>query len=190
MEAQQGNKKQTNPHSKRRILMKNQMLNAIPKAQFLRTVVEATNDFKKLYDKGVSVVGADASDKLAGVKTAIAGSGIGKELNDAIMNMLKVAVGGTTAVVRKPTEAEIAKQFLTFVPYACVVPLRNRNHHKYEIGKPVIMILGCPGANTGMYAMDRHGVIGAPGNELPRLRKSLRPANSAEIYALIDRLYS
>jgi len=168
--------------------MKNSMLSAIPKAAFLKLVVGATANFRRLYDEGISVSGAGSSDKLTGIKGAIADSGIGKELQTAILNMIAVAVGEASAV-RKPTEAELKKQFLTFVPYAAVVPLRNRNKHKYVIGEPVIMVLGCPGANTGMYGMDATGVIGGPGNELPRLRKSLRPASYAEVFAIVDKLY-
>jgi len=168
--------------------MKNSMLSAIPKAAFLKLVVSATTDFRRLYDEGISVSGAGSSDKLAGIKGAIADSGIGKELRTAILNIIAVAVGEASAV-RRPTGVELEKQFLTFVPYAAVVPLRNRNKHKYTIGEPVIMILGCPGANTGMYGMSANGIIGGPGNELPRLRKSLRPASSAEVFAIVDELY-
>uniref|UniRef100_A0A6H1ZH51 Uncharacterized protein n=1 Tax=viral metagenome TaxID=1070528 RepID=A0A6H1ZH51_9ZZZZ len=170
--------------------MKNAMLNAIPKSQFLRLVTEATNDFKKLYENGVDIAGADAGDKLVGVKKAIADSGIKKSVADVFVTMMLLALGSSPAVVRKPTAEEIQKQFLTFVSYACVVPLRNRNHHKYEIGSPVIMILGCPGTNTGMYGMDEKGIIHTPGDELPRLRKSLRPATNYEINRIVDKLYA
>ncbi len=170
--------------------MKNVMLSAISKTQFQKLVIEATNDFRKLYVGGVSIPGTDASDKLAGIKRAIADSSIGKELKEAFINVMAVAIGGSVSVPRSPTADELKKQWLTFVPYAAVVPLRNRNHHKYEIGQPVIMALGCPGANTGMYGMDSRGVVGTPGNELPRLRKSLRPATPSEIYTLVDELYA
>jgi len=177
--------------------MRNVMLNAIPKSQFLKLVIEATNQFKKNYANGVDVVETGISDRLSGVKEAIANAGIKKELRTAMMNVLDLMVEGKdVSKSRKPSAEEIAKQFLTFVPYACVVPLRNRNHHKYNIGEPVIMIHGADGANTEMFGMDGKGCIISKSStakdglsHLPRLRKSLRPATLAEIYSIIDCLY-
>ena len=180
--------------------MKNVMLNEIPKASFLKLVIEATNKFNGIYKNGTVVTASSgASAKLAGVKIAIADSGIGRELNDAIMNMLSVAIAGakTATSTRKPTSEELDKQFLTFVPYACVVPLRNRNNHRYTIGEPVIMVHGSDGANSEMFGMDKNGCIinrsstAKDGlSHLPRLRKSLRPATMSEIYRLVDALYA
>lgn len=179
--------------------MRNVMLKAIPKSQFLRLVIEATNEFKKVYVNGIDVKGTVAVDSLAGVKEAIASAGIKKDLRKAMMNILELMVDESVTEVksRKPNAEEIAKQFLTFVPYACVVPLRNRNHHKYTIGEPVIMVHGAEGANAEMFGMDKKGCIisksatAADGlSHLPRLRKSLRPATNSEINYIVDYLYS
>lgn len=165
--------------------MKNAMLTAIPKSSFIRLVLEATNDFRAKYnaipDAGV-VTGS--VDKLAGAKKAIADSSVSADLKDLLINALNCVSKSA------PDVPAVKNTKITFVPYACVVPLRNRNHHKYTIGEAVIMTLGCPGAQAGMYGMNKYGVVGEPGNELPRLKKSIRPATNAEIFALVDKLYA
>jgi hypothetical protein len=177
--------------------MRNAMLNTIPKANFLRAVIEATNNFRTLYHEGSAVV-VKSSAKIDKVNDAIAASGLDTDLKKAIKNLIEVMVDGKACcdTTRKPTQDELDKQFLVFTPNACVVPLRNRNNHLYTLGKPVIMVYGCPGRDSDMFGMDARGVIhcdnpnSADGKDhLPRLRKSLRPATNAEIMWLIDKLY-
>jgi hypothetical protein len=178
--------------------MKNQMLNEISKTAFLRRVTEATATFKKLWDEGTPVV-ADVScaDKVEGIMDAIADSSLDRVVKDAMATLIAAATkSAKKKSVRKPEDEELAAQFLTFVPFACVVPLRNRNNHKYTIGQPVIMIHGADGQNTEMFGMDKTGCIISKSptakdglSHLPRLRKSLRPATSWEIRCLVDELY-
>ncbi len=172
--------------------MKNVILGSTPKATFLRLVTEGTAEFKKIWENGTPIKRESEDIDLSGVKGALKDAGVCKDLSLAVIGVLATAIakakdsGGS----RKPTEKELNKQFLTFVPYAAVVPLRNRNHHKYTIGEPVIMAIGTPGGCTNMYGMDKNGCIGSWGNELPRLRKSLRPATYRELSDLVNRLYS
>jgi hypothetical protein len=187
--------------------MKNVMLNAIPKSSFLRMVTEATNVFREIHANGVLVTKMKTSSVASGsgkydcVKKLIADSSMDAIEKAAVLMLLKSADKGTkkveTPVSRRPNVEELAKQFLTFVPYAAVVPLRNRNHHAYNIGEAVIMVHGDDGANKEMFGMDKRGCIinrsasAADGlSHLPRLRKSLRPATNYEICQLVDRLYS
>jgi hypothetical protein len=179
--------------------MKNAMLNAIPKAQFQRMVIEATNVFRKIHAEGNMVVGTvSGDDKISGIKSAIADSSIGKDLKTAFLNLISVAIGEAVATApRNPTADELAKQRLTFIPFAAVVPLRNRNHHAYNIGEAVIMVHGASGADHDMFGLDKRGCIISKSttasdglSHLPRYRKSLRPATNYEIMGLIDALYS
>jgi hypothetical protein len=174
--------------------MKNQMLNNISKATFLRLVVEGTNTFKALYENGTPIkAAAVAADvDLSGIKRSMRDAGVCSDLSTAMIDVLSAAIAKSKkaeASTRRPTAEELNKQFLSFVPYAAVVPLRNRNHHKYTIGEPVIMMIGTPGTCTGMYGMDKYGCIHVFGDELPRLRKSLRPATFKELSWLVDTLY-
>lgn len=177
-------------------MAKNQMLNTISQDDFYKLVIIGTKKFNDIWNNGIPVDkivedGVD-SGKYDAAISALEAAGL-NDVACAIRMVVKdmgVATPKSKTVKALPTGKDLIKQFLTFVPFACVVPLRNRNHHKYVIGEPVIMVIGTEGKNYGMYGMDKHGCVGSVGNELPRLRKSLRPATTAEIIWIIDRLYA
>lgn len=177
--------------------MRNVMLKAIPKSAFTRMVIEATNAFREIHSNGLPVSSSGSACNIDGIKDAIADSSIDGKLKKAWLDLIAASIGAAKKTTRKPSADELAKQFLTFVPYAAVVPLRNRNHHAYTIGKPVIMVHGNEGADSEMFGMDYRGcIINKSGtasdglSHLPRLRKSLRPATNYEIGELVDELYS
>jgi len=182
--------------------MKNAMLNAISKADFNRKVVEATNVFRTLYNNGLPVaVEAKASDKCAAITAAVkaiieADPGMTKGSKAAIDALLAITGKSAPAGTRTATSEELDKQRLTFVPFAAVVVLRNRNHHAYEIGGTYVMIHGDEGADNSMFGLDAKGCIISKSatakdglSHLPRYRKSIRPATNSEIFYFVDKLY-
>jgi len=175
-------------------MSKNLLIGQISKTALLSKVYAGTDAFKRIYNQGVPVsVAGKAKGISADTKAAI--EALKKAGLDTMASAVELVAKDlcktcdVSASSALPTGKDLEKQFLTFVPFACVVPLRNRNKHKYAIGEPVIMVIGTEGANTGMYGMDKYGCVGQTGNELPRLRKSLRPATRWEIDNLINQLY-
>ncbi len=175
-------------------MSKNLLIGQISKTALLSKIYAGTDTFKRIYNQGVPVAVAGKAKEISeDVKSAI------EALKKAKMFTMAASVEMAATDLCKscdvpsssalPTGKDLEKQFLTFVPFAAVVPLRNRNNHKYAIGEPVIMVIGTEGANTGMYGMDKYGCVGQTGNELPRLRKSLRPATRFEIDKMVDYLY-
>lgn len=179
------------------------MVGMVSKAEFNKRVMDATGLFRTLYNNGVPVaVVAEDGGKCAAIKTAIeavlANASIDSGSKDAIVALLGAAGGGKSrpAGTRPPTADELAKQRLTFVPFAAVVVMRNRNHHAYNIGSTYVMMHGENGADHDMFGMDANGCIISKSttakdglSHLPRYRKSIRPATYSEICAFVDKLY-
>lgn len=146
------------------------------KAQFLSKVDAATEEFAKIWNTKPD----KCADDVNKVKKALAGLSLG--------NKAKSVIDALIGAFDKDKKG--GGKFLTFVPFACVVPTRNRNNHRYALNEPVIMIRGQEGKDFGMYGMRADGSVGCEGNELPRLRKSLRPATYTEIRKITDSLFS
>ncbi len=163
--------------------MKNVLFNSIPKASLDALVRTATRDFAKIYENGVAKSVSGCAMDLAKVKQAISDN-LGPAMAEPLLNIIKAAMPKGSS---KVNSTDLAKQFLPFVPYACVVPLRNRNHHEYPIGEPTIMVVGTAGVAEGMHGIKMDGTID---DDLPRLRASLRPASVYEITKIVNALYA
>lgn len=172
-------------------MAKNQIVNIISKAEFTRKVVDGTNQFRAIYENGTGIdYGTDSFD-FSGLNDEMKALGICKELRDAQIATLK-SVLKKEAKGKTPSADKLAKEHLVFVPFAAVVCVRNWNNHVepyYPIGEVVIMVHGTPGADEKMYGMDKYGCVRQTGKELPRLRKTLRPATASEILRFVDFLY-
>jgi hypothetical protein len=163
------------------------LLAAIGKSNFYNTVTAATAKFAAIHNMGIPV-----AKKVSNVDSALAAidkiAGVSLDIKKMAKCLLSEGDSGKTANCY-PTGKDLDKQFLTFVPMAAVVPIRNRNNHDYRLGVPVIMMNGIEGSNEKMYGMDATGQIHCKPNELPRLRKSLRPATMSEIRWICDQLF-
>ncbi len=155
------------------------LFDRLSKRELLDEVTKATKKFKDIYESGVLVPIEDKSDI---IKKALEDAKINTAIVKAIVSVYKTCKGEESTV----PVGDLNKQRLTFVQCAAVVPLRNRNDHNYDIGEPVLMMVGTEGTDSGMRGLKLDGSIGAL---LPRYRRSLRPADTFEIEKIVNKLY-
>jgi hypothetical protein len=164
-------------------MAKNHLVGNYGKYEFKEMVKDATARFAAIYAE------KPVDDGIKSKKSAL------KTLLDSLgVRNAEHIVG--EIISNSPCSKKKGDKFLKFVPFACVVPLRNRNHHAYRLGEPVIMIHGDDGANSNMFGMDKRGCIISKSDtakdglsHLPRLRESLRPATSSEITSIVNALF-